>query len=108
MHGSFLSGTNVKAPNSGAGMLRYRFAVASRAIAAIGGSYLLASAAAAAMAVWLPMARVDAVVTGQMLSFVIYACGVIWVFATYNAWRAWAGILIPTAILAALYWMVAK
>lgn len=38
-----------------------------------------------------------------MLSFVFYACGVIWVFATRNAWRAWGGILIPTAALSLLY-----
>ncbi|SAI60860.1 membrane protein [Bordetella trematum] len=99
---------DVKAPNSGAAMLRYRFAVASRALAAIGGGYALASAAAACLAVWLPMSRVDAVVTAQMLAFVVYACGVIWVFATYSAWRAWGGIMVPTALLALLYWMGAK
>ncbi|WP_208621912.1 DUF3649 domain-containing protein [Bordetella genomosp. 12] len=98
----------MKAPNTGAGLLRYRFAVASRAVAAIGGGYLLASAAAACLAVWLPLSRVDAVVTAQMLSFVVYACAVIWVFATYNAWRAWGGILIPTLVLGGLYWMGAR
>lgn len=84
-------------------MLPYQLAVASRAIAAILGCYGLASAAAACLAVWLPLARADAVVTAQMLSFVFYACGVIWVFATRNAWRAWAGILIPTVVLGLLY-----
>ncbi|OZI75161.1 hypothetical protein CAL22_06845 [Bordetella genomosp. 12] len=54
------------------------------------------------------MSRVDAVVTAQMLSFVVYACAVIWVFATYNAWRAWGGILIPTLVLGGLYWMGAR
>ena len=58
-------------------MLPYQLAVASRAIAAILGCYGLASAAAACLAVWL-LARADAVVTAQMLSFVFYACGVIW------------------------------
>ena len=38
-----------------------------------------------------------------MLSFVVYACGVIWVFATRNAWRAWAGILLPAAVLGGLF-----
>ena len=57
-------------------MLPYQLAVASRAIAAILGCYGLASAAAC-LAVWLPLARADAVVTAQM-SFVFYACGVIW------------------------------
>jgi hypothetical protein len=43
------------------------------------------------------------VTTALMLSFVFYACGVIWVFATRNAWRAWAGILGPAAVLGGLF-----
>lgn len=84
-------------------MMRYRLAVTSRAAAAILGGYGLASAAAACLAVWLPMQRADAVVTAQMLSFVVYTCGVLWVFATRNAWRAWAGILVPAAVFAGLF-----
>ncbi|AZS82518.1 MULTISPECIES: DUF3649 domain-containing protein [Achromobacter] len=84
-------------------MMRYRMAVFSRAVAAILGGYALASAAAACLAVWLPMGRADAVTTAQMLSFVVYACGVIWVFATRNAWRAWAGILLPALLLGGLF-----
>jgi hypothetical protein len=84
-------------------MMRYRLAVFSRAAAAILGGYVLASAAAACLAIWLPMRRPDAVVTAQMLSFVFYACGVSWVFATRNAWRAWAGVLAPAALLGGLF-----
>ncbi|MBO1017896.1 DUF3649 domain-containing protein [Achromobacter sp. SD115] len=84
-------------------MMRYRLAVFSRAAAAILGGYVLASAAAACLAIWLPMRRPDAVITAQMLSFVFYACGVIWVFATRNAWRAWVGVLVPAALLGALF-----
>ncbi|SAI68305.1 membrane protein [Bordetella ansorpii] len=92
-------------PDPSASLLRYRFAVASRAIAAIGGGYALASAAAACFAVWLPMSRVDAVLTAQMLAFVAYACAVIWVFATHSAWRAWVGVVLPAAIFAGLWWL---
>jgi len=77
-------------------MMRYRMAVASRPV-------VTASAAAACLAVWLPMARADAVTTAQMLSFVVYACGVIWVFATRNAWRAWGGIVLPAAVFGGLF-----
>ncbi|HEY9319869.1 MULTISPECIES: DUF3649 domain-containing protein [Achromobacter] len=84
-------------------MMRYRMAVFSRMAAAILGGYVLASAAAACLAVWLPMGRADAVTTAQMLSFVFYTCGVIWVFATRNAWRAWAGVLLPAAVLGGLF-----
>jgi len=93
----------VKAPPANASWLNYRFNVASRSLAAVLGGYGMASALAAALAVWLPMGRADAVMTGQMLSFVVYACAVIWVFATRSTWRAWGGVLVITAVLLALY-----
>jgi hypothetical protein len=46
-------------------MMRYRLAVFSRVAAAILGGYALASAAAACLAVWLPMGRADAVTTAS-------------------------------------------
>ncbi|MFJ1301381.1 DUF3649 domain-containing protein [Pseudomonadota bacterium AL_CKDN230030165-1A_HGKHYDSX7] len=95
----------MKAPVSGAGMLRYRFIVASRAVAAIGGGYLLASAVAAALAVWLPLSRLDAVVIAQLTSFVVYACAVIWVFATRTTVRAWVGVIAPALVFGLLYWV---
>ncbi|ARP75856.1 MULTISPECIES: DUF3649 domain-containing protein [Bordetella] len=95
----------MKAPAAGAHMLHYRVAVTSRALAAILGGYAVSSAAAACLAVWLPMRRVDAVVAALMLSFVVYTCAVLWVFATRNAWRAWAGVLLPALALLALYWL---
>ena len=92
-------------PNPGAGLARYRWAVVSRIIAAVLGGYALAAATAASLAVWLPMTRVDAVVTASMLGFVTYTIGVMWVFAARNAWRAWSGIVVPTAVLAGLFWL---
>lgn len=91
-------------PDPGAGLARYRWAVASRVAAAMFGGYALASATAACLAVWLPMARVDAVVTAMLLAFVVYAIGVTWVFATRTAWRAWGGMLGPAVVLAVLFW----
>ena len=80
--------------------LRYRSGVASRAIAAILGGYALTTAAIAFLALTLPMARVDAVQTATLLSFFIYACAIVWVFAARDAWHAWLGILIPFVSLA--------
>ena len=100
----------MKAPAANASWLKYRWAVTSRAVAAIVGGYGLAAATSACLAVWLPMGRADAVVTGQMVSFVIYSIAVIWVFATRNAWRAWAGVVGPTLVLVGLFalkrWML--
>lgn len=93
----------MKAPAASSALWRYRLAVTSRTCAAVFGGYGLASASAACMAVWLPFARPDAVSLAMILSFVVYACAVIWVFATRNAWRAWGGVLIPTILLVGGY-----
>ena len=79
--------------------LRYRLAVASRALAAIVGGYALAGVATALLAVLLPMPRAEAVITATLLSFIIFCCAVLWVFAARNAWRAWAGIVVPGVVL---------
>ncbi|MET0807158.1 MAG: DUF3649 domain-containing protein [Pseudoxanthomonas sp.] len=80
---------------------RWRAGVASRATAAIAGGYLLASIAATALAVWLPLHRAEAVITATLASFVVYLCAVLWVFAARTALKAWLGIGMPAAVLAA-------
>lgn len=92
-------------PTPGSGIARYRWAVVSRTLAAVFGGYALAAATAASLAIWLPMARVEAVVTASMLGFVAYVVGVLWVFAASNAWRAWRGIMAPTLLLAGMFWL---
>ncbi|MBB5607935.1 MULTISPECIES: DUF3649 domain-containing protein [unclassified Janthinobacterium] len=84
----------------------YRLGVASRSIAAIAGGYVLAALVTMLLSVCLPMARAEAVMTATLLSFAIYTCAVLWVFATGSALRAWLGLLIPGAVIAAiLQWM---
>ena len=80
----------------------YRLAVASRALAAVVGGYALTAIATFALAIFLPMSKAEASLTATMLSFLIYTCAVLWVFATRTAWRAWAGILAPSIALTAL------
>lgn len=84
---------------------RYRWDVTARAAAAIGGGYLLTAAATTLIAVLLPLHRADAATLGTMLSFLFYACVVLWVFATRSAIRAWGGILIITALLETSIWI---
>ncbi len=83
-------------------MARYRLAVASRALAAIFGGYLLAALVTALLSVGLPLARAEAVLSATLLSFAIYACAVLWVFAAGSAWRAWLGLSIPSLVMAAV------
>lgn len=88
--------------------LRYRCMVASRALAAALGGYALASLFTAVLAVGLPRmsdtSRASALLMATMLSFAVYAVAVIWAFSTRSALRAWAGIVLPSAMLAAALW----
>ncbi len=82
-----------------------RLGVAMRAIAAVLGGYVVAALASVVCATLLPMPRAEAVLTGMLLSFVVYAGAVVWVFAARTALRAWIGLLVPLAALAAAAWL---
>ena len=44
-------------------------------------------------------------VATRVADFLAYAGVVIWVFAARNAWRAWAGVVLPGVLLAAASWV---
>ena len=55
----------------------------------------------------LPLTTTEAVTTGMLLSFLVYAGVVIWVFAARSATRAWAGLLLaalPLLLAAVRVW----
>ncbi|HWU98500.1 MAG TPA: DUF3649 domain-containing protein [Oxalicibacterium sp.] len=79
--------------------MKYRLSVFSRAVAAIGGGYVVAALSTALLASLLPMAPADAVMSATMLSFAVYTCAVIWVFAARTAWHAWIGLVMPGVLL---------
>lgn len=84
---------------------RYRLAVLSRTGAAAGGGYVLAAVAAGSLGVLFAaggMPRVQAVMAGTLLSFLVQVCAVLWAFGCASAARAWAGIAVPTVALALL------
>lgn len=78
---------------------RYRLGVASRALAAIAGGYAVAGLASALMALFLPLSRSEATLTGMLLSFAVYTGAVLWVFAAPTAWRAWGGLAAAALLL---------
>lgn len=77
----------------------------SRIIAALFGGYALAALVSVA-ALALPMTKPQAVLTGMLLSFLVYAGAVIWVFAVRSARRAWAGLAIAALPLALIAWPI--
>lgn len=78
--------------------------VLSRTLAAIFGGYALAAATSSFLALALPLARSQAVLTGMLSGIVVCACAALWAFATRDALRAWLGILLPAALLALSTW----
>jgi hypothetical protein len=83
----------------------YRLAVASRALAAIAGSYVLSAVSTTLLATLLPQSKAEAVITATLLSFIVFCCAVLWVFAARNAWRAWVGLLVPSAVCGLGLWL---
>lgn len=78
----------------------------SRIIAAIFGGYALAALTSVSAVALLPIEPVQAVLAGMLLSFVVYASSVIWVFAVRSATRAWAGLAIAATPLGLAAWAV--
>lgn len=77
--------------------------VVSRVVAAVLGGYGVAALASVA-ALALPMAPAQAVLTGMLASFAVYAAAVVWCFAARSASRAWGGLLLVALPLALACW----
>lgn len=81
---------------------RYRLDVAGRAVAAIAGGYVVASAIGTAAAAMLfqtgVQARGPAVSAGTSLTFLVWAAAAMWAFSTRRHWMVWIGLLVPAII----------
>jgi hypothetical protein len=77
----------------------------SRIVAALFGGYALAALASVAVLA-LPISKPQAVLTGMLASFAIYAGAVIWVFAVRSALKAWVGLIIVAVPLSLAAWSV--
>jgi hypothetical protein len=79
-----------------------RLGIFFRIFAAIVGGYALASLFVVSVSVSSHAARADAVLTGMMTSFAVYVGAFLWCFAASSALRAWLGLLVCAAPLAAM------
>lgn len=77
----------------------YGWRLASLIGAALIGGYALATATGMFLGSILPMARSEAVVTGNLLSFAVYTGAIIWVFSLRKPGRAWLSLLLPSILL---------
>lgn len=75
--------------------------VASRTVLAAVGGYIAAALTTAGLARWLPIARVEAVVAGMLVSFAVYAVVAIFAFAVARVSRVWfwtSAYCVPLAV----------
>lgn len=90
-------------PASSRGCRAYRWQVASRVLAATAGGYALSALATAGLALALPrfagVPLAASVMAATLLSFVLHAGVVVWVFSTGSATRAWLGLGAWSALL---------
>jgi hypothetical protein len=77
----------------------------SRIVAALLGGYAVAALSSVAVLA-LPMSKPQAVLTGMLASFLIYAAAVIWVFAVRSALKAWVGLIVVAVPLSLAAWSV--
>ena len=93
------------APSMTRSIARYRWAIASRVLAAIFGGYALSALFCATVGLALMHAgasRLDAVMTATMLAFVVHSIAAIWAFRARSASRLWVGMVILAALLGGL------
>lgn len=76
--------------------------VGARTLAALVAGYACAHAFAACMAVVLPFARPDRVVTGTLLSFLVWTLVALHAFAAGSPWRAWWRPALAYAVMMAV------
>ena len=83
---------------------RYRWAVASRVLAASVGGYVLSSLITLLLALLWPLPQAEAVGASTMLSFVFYAALILWVFHCKRLRTVWLGFLVSILVCGALVW----
>lgn len=81
-----------------------RGAVALRVLAAAVGGYGLSAVVAVFCGMALTVPRAEAVTTGILVSFAVMPAAIMWAFAARSVLRAWLGLLVPAALLAAWTW----
>lgn len=76
--------------------------IASRALAAIVGGYAFTSACTILLACVMPLTRAESVLSSTLLSFVVYTCVIIWVYATASLKRVWLSLGLSSLLIASL------
>lgn len=84
----------------------YRWAVASRVLAAVAGGYTLCSVATVLLALLWPLPQAEAVAASTMLSFTLYTAIIVWIFAVKRLKTVWLGLLAASLVCTVLSWLL--
>lgn len=89
-------------------MIRYRVMIFFRFVLAIFGGYYFAAITAMLIGVFFhtePL-KANAVMSATMLAFILH-CGVfIWVFMVNSTLKVWLGVILPSVLMTAVYWLI--
>lgn len=85
---------------------RYRWMVLSRVLAAVVGGYTLTSFGTVLLALLWPLPQAEAILASTMLSFALYVCVVLWVFATKRLRTIWCVLATASALCAGGSWLL--
>lgn len=77
--------------------------ISCRVLIALLGGYLFSALSAVLIAQLLPGDEINSIITGLMLSFIIYTVIVLFVFATKTTLRAGVGVFIPCIVMYFFY-----
>ncbi|MFJ4385606.1 iron transporter [Pseudomonas sp. NPDC089408] len=78
--------------------------ILSRSAAALLGGYALSYAASACLARVLPLPAGDAVIVATLPAFIVYTAAILWAFASRDALRAWAPLVLAAPLSLIGFW----
>ncbi len=84
----------------------YRLWVLARVFIAVVGGYAFATAAILLLTHLFPFAKKESLMLATMLSYIIYALAIIWVFSVKTVKRAGVVMLVSTGTMAALAFLL--
>ncbi|MNO60533.1 hypothetical protein D3C76_511510 [compost metagenome] len=78
--------------------------ILSRSSAALLGGYAFSYAASACLARLLPLSPGDAVIVATLPAFIFYTAAILWAFASRDAVRAWAPLVLAVPLAVSGFW----
>lgn len=81
-------------------LLRYRWNIACRILAAILGGYALSAVFSLFLSITLSLDKAGLMLTAILVSFAVYTGAVVWAVLARSAWKVWTGLITPCLVFA--------